>query len=426
MIKLTKPKYFALKIKFERFLQRARFRVDRDFRELGSLDFRTFDGGREILNRYARLMDFYLSLYPFFRWSTLDTTKVSNHYWAHRNNQSLFLDSISQKLPIKIRQHSDWRHLDYKSLAHFHGLKLYAKNASLTDMLESAFPQFFWEQLWRREHLWIWEQGGEADLLTEKRAFIDRFIGCFCDFVGVQSDLSEVDSLYFCRYPVGSTLMILTGSPQEIWAQAYPELVLSYRKMQKGYWMDRKDSNLLVKAMKMYNIRKKEDWYKLSVFQFSHVYGKNVVKRNMIKLLEFYHPEEMWNLLKFSGKINKRSTQRYLGVILKEMFKGEEVLENYVVLCKLVFDFYVPGRGLMIEYQGEQHYFSVSTWMSFEGQKKRDEEKRLFCIENGLKLVCVPFWWDKQTDSLINILNENNTNTKTITNPNPTLSHHTK
>ena len=55
---------------------------------------------------------------------------------------------------------------------------------------------------------------------------------------------------------------------------------------------------------------------------------------------------------------------------------------------KLPFDFYVPSKNLLIEYQGEQHYNVVDGWGGLEGlsfRKEKDEIKRQFCKKNGIR-----------------------------------------
>lgn len=65
----------------------------------------------------------------------------------------------------------------------------------------------------------------------------------------------------------------------------------------------------------------------------------------------------------------------------------------------LSFDFYIPSKNLLIEYQGEQHYNSRWKGMEkFEKQRKYDERKRQYCKENNFFLKEVPYWdYDKIT-----------------------------
>lgn len=64
-------------------------------------------------------------------------------------------------------------------------------------------------------------------------------------------------------------------------------------------------------------------------------------------------------------------------------------------LKPLRFDFYLPEYNVCIEYQGEQHYYSVALFGGEEKfiiQQKYDELKRLYCKENNIKLIEIPYW----------------------------------
>lgn len=58
------------------------------------------------------------------------------------------------------------------------------------------------------------------------------------------------------------------------------------------------------------------------------------------------------------------------------------------------FDFFLPEYNVLIEFQGEQHFRSVSYFggaKSFERQKANDENKRRFCQERGYILIAIPY-----------------------------------
>jgi hypothetical protein len=61
----------------------------------------------------------------------------------------------------------------------------------------------------------------------------------------------------------------------------------------------------------------------------------------------------------------------------------------------LRYDFYIKNKNILIEYQGQQHYYSVEY---FGGEKDllknkiRDEIKRDYCILNNIKLIEIPYW----------------------------------
>lgn len=63
----------------------------------------------------------------------------------------------------------------------------------------------------------------------------------------------------------------------------------------------------------------------------------------------------------------------------------------------LPFDFYIKELNICIEYQGKQHYSPVSEFGGserYEYTKRNDLIKKEYCINNGIKLIEVPYWVD--------------------------------
>ena len=62
---------------------------------------------------------------------------------------------------------------------------------------------------------------------------------------------------------------------------------------------------------------------------------------------------------------------------------------------KLPFDFYVLSKNIAIEYDGRQHY-EIIEWFggfdSFIEGKIRDTIKTIYCKENNIKLIRIPYW----------------------------------
>lgn len=62
---------------------------------------------------------------------------------------------------------------------------------------------------------------------------------------------------------------------------------------------------------------------------------------------------------------------------------------------KLPFDFYIPSKNIVIEYDGKQHYEIVDYFGGFDdfvGTKIRDTIKTIYCKENNIKLIRIPYW----------------------------------
>eukprot|EP01124_Arcella_intermedia_P028556 TRINITY_DN5828_c0_g1_i1.p1 TRINITY_DN5828_c0_g1~~TRINITY_DN5828_c0_g1_i1.p1 ORF type:complete len:460 (+),score=82.67 TRINITY_DN5828_c0_g1_i1:14-1393(+) len=453
---LSKSRFF---FSFEHYTHRSPLFLKTDLKTLpmGPL----YETGT--LKHFINKFDLFSQLYPFFRFTILDMTKVSKSFW--RQNQKLYLEFISHKIPIPISRQSDWKFLDTETISEYHGTRLRNLNHSILKILRNNFPEFFWDSIWRfpsdadrngkrvfvdgllLKHL-EWVEGGEHleavtaltlaqvpsgntilglyggspwELFLEVypelaeregrevrlRVVMDGLMVRECG-VEVQEDLSRITSKLFRKLSRGSSILLHhNNSLQGALHTAYPELNPNYEKAPQGFWKNLHSNALLPRVMKSYCITKQADWYRLSVEQMSVIYGKAVSKFKMIQLLEVWLPEESWHVDRFSEKTNRKARQKYLGLKLLELFKGEVILEEYPLPSQQrmhLVDFYIPGLKLAIEYQGEQHYFNFTKWVGLEAQRVRDAEKRIVCHENGLKLVHVPYWWDNSIEKLKEML----------------------
>ena len=68
-------------------------------------------------------------------------------------------------------------------------------------------------------------------------------------------------------------------------------------------------------------------------------------------------------------------------------------------------DVFIPSRSLAFEYQGKQHYEEVGVFSPLRTYQQRDEEKRSLCAANNIKLIEVPYWWNRTQESLEDIIN---------------------
>jgi len=69
----------------------------------------------------------------------------------------------------------------------------------------------------------------------------------------------------------------------------------------------------------------------------------------------------------------------------------------------LSYDFYIPSKNLLIEYDGEFHYIPLMGDDQFKKQKKHDELKTNYAKENKMDLLRIPYW---EFDNLGTILDK--------------------
>lgn len=60
------------------------------------------------------------------------------------------------------------------------------------------------------------------------------------------------------------------------------------------------------------------------------------------------------------------------------------------------FDFYIPSMNTVLELNGYQHYIYTKQFYSnrsdFLKAKERDRRKLAYCLANGIKAYCIPYW----------------------------------
>jgi len=69
---------------------------------------------------------------------------------------------------------------------------------------------------------------------------------------------------------------------------------------------------------------------------------------------------------------------------------------------QLPFDFYIPDLNTCIEYDGEQHYRWVKSWMTeqkFLNLQEHDRRKNEYCDKHGIRLIRIR--WDEDVDEIL-------------------------
>ena len=75
--------------------------------------------------------------------------------------------------------------------------------------------------------------------------------------------------------------------------------------------------------------------------------------------------------------------------------KSQYKFDNCKFYNQLPFDFYLPTLNIAIEFDGMQHYEIVEWFGGFDGfidRKIRDTVKDIYCKENNIKLIRIPYW----------------------------------
>jgi hypothetical protein len=107
-----------------------------------------------------------------------------------------------------------------------------------------------------------------------------------------------------------------------------------------------------------------------------------------------------------SGPVNQRATESSQGerrarAYLEKRFQRPfpstrpDFLNNDVTKANMEIDCYNADLKLGVEYNGRQHYeyvpFFHATRESFHNQAYRDRFKKMYCAEQGVELIVIPY-----------------------------------
>lgn len=76
-------------------------------------------------------------------------------------------------------------------------------------------------------------------------------------------------------------------------------------------------------------------------------------------------------------------------------FEAQKKFPDCIDKFPLPFDFYLPQYNMAIEFDGQQHYRPVKFYGGdddFELRKNHDATKTKYCLDNGIKLIRIPYF----------------------------------
>lgn len=166
----------------------------------------------------------------------------------------------------------------------------------------------------------------------------------------------------------------------------YPFGIVS--DLQKKKWREKIEAYI-----KKYHISRKQDWYRLSAF----------LDVRLTSLLRYVYPKVRWSKRLLQNK-NKKTTQWLLFTIFKiDILPQYHMIEEYrhPVVRPMVFDIYIPGLDLAIEYQGQQHFNEIPQYFNYvDAYKASDQSKLMISSDHSISLFYVPYWWNLSASSL--------------------------
>ena len=106
-------------------------------------------------------------------------------------------------------------------------------------------------------------------------------------------------------------------------------------------------------------------------------------------------------------KCNSSKGEKAIAKHLKDNdmdFIEQHRFENCKHKKTLPFDFYLPNLNIVIEYDGRQHFEIVEHFGgldSFIDTKIRDTIKNIYCKDNNIKLIRIPYWEFENIETIL-------------------------
>ena len=179
-----------------------------------------------------------------------------------------------------------------------------------------------------------------------------------------------------------------------------------------GYW-DKKENiiKFLQKFSQHFNIKSVEDWNRVSLKQFENFGGSRLLQKyTFIDILSNILSNDQLKLINLNYK-QKRSSQRWLFLIIQSIFPETEIIEDYFheELSResgyaVQFDIFIPSKNIAFEYHGIQHFEEIGSFAALELYRKRDIEKKKISYNSGIYLIIIPYSWDNKEDTLLELI----------------------
>lgn len=194
---------------------------------------------------------------------------------------------------------------------------------------------------------------------------------------------------------------------EDIFPELKKELPSAYlRSVPQEHWEHEENVKAFLRhAASELQVEKPEDWLRVSHSQVTTLNGGSLLRNMRLeKALQLLHPDVNWARARQGPR---KAAQRQAFLATKEVFPHEDVVEEHRLQVEeggrneaFELDIFVPGHSLAIEYNGEHHYHQMAFMGSLEQQQARDMAKQQACEARGIRLVVIPYWWDRRAASL--------------------------
>lgn len=126
-----------------------------------------------------------------------------------------------------------------------------------------------------------------------------------------------------------------------------------------------------------------------------------------IQTTSWTHFKELGKGCPHCNKISKGELKIYNYLLQNNItFFREHKFNNCINNRRLRFDFYLPEKNIIIEFNGIQHYKPISIFggeEKFKLNQQNDKIKIKYCNDNNIQMIIIPYW---DYDNIENILSK--------------------
>lgn len=160
------------------------------------------------------------------------------------------------------------------------------------------------------------------------------------------------------------------------------------------------------------NIVNPQNWFKVSHEHLSKLGAASLLLKygGMRNVLQLIYPKQNWDFLD-GNRSTWLKSQNFLSDMVADILKlnSSDIKFNYKhptlqfsqSTRTIELDIYIPSLSLAFEYQGEHHYHFHYLYGDPQVHQRRDQEKKRLCQSVGITLIEIPYWWNKEKQSLM-------------------------
>ena len=325
--------------------------------------------------------------------------KKSKGYWNKEENINDFIQKLKDNLNLQTPK--DWNQISQKDIRKYGGSKL-LHLYSIYEIKCFGCPEGKSKFTVKKSNKYWENTNNIKQFLEELKENLN---------LNTIEDWNLVNSNHIKKF--GGKNLLNLYSMYEIKCMGCPSGSSLFFQSQKpiGFWDKQENIDKFIEELKeKLNLKNEIDFNRVSTKQIKQYGGQGLLRKyskyELMKLFKSYS-------ISLENRLNIKSSQRWLFLQVKSLFPGEEIVEDYFhseisrnVGVSIQFDVFLVQRKIAFEYHGKQHYEDIpSLFAPVELYKTRDTEKQKLCLEFGITLFIIPYWWDNNIESLKRALN---------------------